>query len=223
MILLSLLGSVISVANANPSLMIGTDVPYQVNLGAAYDAGPVRFSFRSGILAGPYSTLTLSIVEMLGTDEVYINLLEASYQFGSMNSLGTQYMFGQKKRWQIGTEFRFDYLFASETPEELIDAVTGESSTPSGPFIAERNIEMSLMMYAIGLRFGREFVVGKDEHHSFLIEFSLFKHFSTVTRLNINGEYAERLTDSLDTLLWEEVFLPYGYLGGVGLNYKYTF
>lgn len=215
--------TLLSVANARPSLTVGTDIPYQFNVGAAYDADGIRIYARSGLLAGPYSSLTLSIIEMLGTDEVYIDLLEASYQFGLMNSLGVQCTFGETKHWQVGTEFRFDYLLASEAPQDLIDAVTGESSMAVGPNASERSIEMTLITYAIGLRFGREFVIGKNNHHSLLLELSVFKHFSTTTRVHLDGEYAARLTSSLDTILWEDVFLPYGYLGGVGLHYKYAF
>lgn len=215
--------TLLSVVHARPSLMMGTDIPYQLNIGAAYDTNMIRVYGRSGVLIGPYSTLTLSIIEMLGTDEAYIALLESSYQFGSMNSLGVQYKFGKNKLWQVGTEFRFDYLFASETPKELIDAITDESLISVGPMALERSIQMSLMTYAIGMRIGREFVIEKNNRHSLLIELSVFKHFSTVTRAYLDGEYAERLTNSLDTLLWEDVFLPYGYLGGIGIQYKYAF
>lgn len=219
--MLVLLGA-LGVASAGPGLLVGTDVPYQFNLGATYDVGRLRLSVRSGALAGPYSSSTLSILDALGTDDTYIQLLESSYEAGSMNSLGAQLLLGRQKRWQLGVELRFDYLFASDTPEELVETLTGESF-PSLGGLGDRDITLSLAMYAVGLRFGREFFFGDQRKHSLLVELSGYKHFAIAARLSMNGEYAARLTEPLNALLWEDVFLPYGYLGGLGLNYKYTF
>ena len=90
------------------SVLVGTDIPYQHSLGTEIRVKDVRFSLRTGLLVDPYSGLTLDLLDAFGTEEVYIRLLEASYQFGTMNGLGMQYLFGKKKRWYVGPELRFD-------------------------------------------------------------------------------------------------------------------
>ena len=63
------------------SLNIGTDIPYQFHIGSTIDRKKLRVSLRSGILFGPYSQMTIGLIELLGTPEVYVNMLESAYQF----------------------------------------------------------------------------------------------------------------------------------------------
>ena len=214
-------------ANAENLLVsVGTDIPYQFHAGASYDLNRIRFSARSGILVEPYSSMTISLIGAFGVDEIYINLLESAYQLGSMNSISTQYLLGEKKLWYLGPEFRFDYLTAADTPVDLVESVTGESiSTGSGPRAGSKEVDlqMGLMMYAAGLRVGRAIPFGEGQKHNLLVDLSFHKHYSTKTSLYINEEQPEKLNEMLDELLWEDVFLPYGYLGGLGLSYSYSF
>lgn len=205
----------------NPSLMIGTDIPYQFNIGASIDLNNIRFSLRSGVLIGPYSELTLSIIEMFGTDDIYIQLLESTFQLGYMNGLGAQYLFGRKQQWYIGPEFRFDYLSAAETSDEIITSITGEPIFPTGGILnnQEQEIKLGILLYAVGIRIGKSFPIASK--HCVNIELSFFKHYMNQTNVHINKENAERLNENLNTLLWEEVFFPYGYMGGLGLMYQY--
>lgn len=207
-----------------PSILAGTDIPYQFHLGAAFDLQRIRFSVRSGLLTSPYSEGTLAFLDALGTPDVYVQLLEGSYQFGSMNSVGIQYLLGKDSRWSIGAEFRFDYLSASDTSSELIETVTGES-IPTGGLLSskEPEVRLGLLMYAAGLRVGYGIPLGAEKKHEVLIELSAYKHYATQSSTFINDEEASRINDSLNEILWTEVFLPYGYLGGVGISYRYSF
>jgi len=223
MLLLFLAVSSTIVEAQTPSLLVGTDIPYQLHMGAAFDLENFRFSVRSGVLAGPYSTLTLSLIETLGTDEIYISLLESSYQFGFMNGVAFQYKFGKKKLWSIGPEMRFDYLTASDTSEDLIEAITGESIFPNAGIInKEQELSFDLMMYAIGIRVSRALPLDSQNRHHLLLDISFYKHYMTQTHLFLNQGYADRISETLNDLLWEDVFLPYGYLAGFGLSYRYA-
>ena len=211
-----------TVESAEYSVQIGSDLPYQNGIGLSRDRGPIRISLRTGILYGVYSDLTLNLISVLGTDEVYIDLLESSFGFGFMNSIGAYYLFCKKNVWYIGPEIRFDYLQAADTSSELVESITGSSiqNTP-GPLSQEPNISLQLAMYAVGVRMGRTFYLAENHHID--IELSLYKHYNTNTRFFINEDESQRLTSILDPLLWEDVFLPYGYLGGIGLSYRYLF
>ena len=212
-----------AVGSSGFSLLAGTDAPYQIGVGGSYDLKNIKLSMKTGILAGPYSGLTISLIERLGTPDVYIDLLDSAYELGYMNSLSAQIRLGKKKLWLLGPELRLDYLTASDTPSELLEVVLGEPIPTGGRFAQELEVELGLMMYAAGLRTGREIPLGANEKSSLLLELSFFKHIATQSQLNINAATPEALNSALDELLWEDVFRPYGYLGGLGLTYSYLF
>ena len=206
------------------SLMIGTDLPYQFHLGTEIEHEKLKFSFRTGLLVEPYSTVTLKLIEAFGTDEVYIRLLESSYQLGSMNSVGVHYFLGEKKRWYLGPELRLDYLLAAETSSKIIELVTGKSVSAIPRFgFDEPDFRLGIWLHAIGFRAGTSFPIDNHQRKKLVLEISFYKHYLSSTSLTINGEVSENLSSALDTLLWEDVFLPYGYLGGLGLAYSYSF
>ena len=62
------------------SLQIGTDIPYQHYLSANLQVGSVQFSYGTGVLVPPYSDAILALIQGLGVDEIYIDLLDASFQ-----------------------------------------------------------------------------------------------------------------------------------------------
>lgn len=204
------------------SVLVGTDIPYQHSLGTELRVKDVRFSLRTGLLVDPYSGLTLDLLDAFGTEDVYIRLLEASYQFGTMNGLGMQYLFGKKKLWYVGPELRFDYVAASDTSSDLIEAVVGESRFNPPRFgVNQQEIYLGLWLFAAGLRTGRVIPLGKN--HNVHLELSFYKHYRNTTILYIDDQENKNITTSLNDLLWEDVFKPYGYLGGLGLAYSYSF
>ena len=207
----------------NFSFSIGTDVPYQYYLGINSELKNIDFSYRTGILTPPYSDVILDIIERLGTDEIYINLLDASYDFGWMNSIGAYYKFGKLKSWYIGSEFRVDYLTASDTPEDLIEAVSGRSFNRSNFNNRGAGLKLGLRTFALGIRFGKSFSLSSNKKHYLKTEFSLAKHIATHSILQSNGNDLERINQELDRLLWDDVFKRYGYLGGFGFAYCYIF
>ena len=165
------------------------------------------------------------MIGALGTPDVYVSLLESAYQLGSMNSCSVQYMFGKKRFWSIGPELRLDTLIASDTSSDLLEAAVGEIDVPKG--IGKRdkalNVKLGVVTYAAGLRFGRDIPLGASENHLFHIDISAFKHYASSSSLTLNEDEAEELSAVLDDLLWEDVFRPYGYLGGLGMAYSYRF
>ena len=206
----------------NFKLSIGTDIPYQHYLGATLELNRIDIAYRTGILVPPYSDIILDIAESLGTPELYINLLDASYDFGWMNSLGAYYKFGKQKNWYLGPEFRLDLLTAADSRTDLVEAVIGQSISRN-PLNRASVIQLGLTTYAFGLRFGRAFTFGKDNKHQINAEFSISKHIASQTSLSLNNQDVSNINQLLDDLFWEEVFKPYGYLGGVGVAYAYRF
>jgi hypothetical protein len=147
----------------NFAVSIGTDIPYQHYLGVQLETRKIDFSYRTGLLVPPYSDALLGIIQGIGADQVYVDLLETAYDFGWMNSLGAYYKFGQQQSWYAGAEFRVDYLTASSTPEDLIEAISGQSIRR----INNREVELALgvINFATGLRIGKEFSLDSDNKH----------------------------------------------------------
>ena len=205
------------------SAQLGTDIPYQHYIGVNLEIEKVDFSYRTGILIPPYSNTILDIIEGLGTAEIYIRLLESSYDFGWMNSLGAYYKFGQNRSWYAGVEFRYDYLTAIDTPEDAVEAATGRNINRAGIIQRELDLELALRMYAVSARVGKKLQLFKSLHHHLKIEVSAGKHLATQSILKGNSNNLSWVNDELDRLLWEDVFRPYGYIGGLGIGYTFTF
>ena len=220
--LITIVGS-FNALSQNLSFSVGTDIPYQHYIGINFETKKIDMSYRTGILIPPYSDAILDIIQNLGTDEIYINLLDTSFDFGWMNNIGTYYKFGKQKNWYIGSELRFDNLTVADTPKDLIEALTGQSVNTVN--LIDKNIELKLglRMIAVGLRFGKSFSISSNNKHHIKTEFSINKYITTQSVLKVNGKNFERINQELDRLLWEDVFRPYGYVGGIGFAYCYKF
>jgi hypothetical protein len=203
----------------NITFSAGIDVPIQHYLGVNLETKNIDLYYRTGVLIPPFSNTILKILKKLGTEEIYINLLDASFDFGWMNSIGASYKFGNNKRWYFGSEVRFDYLSAADTPEDLLEAAIEK---PVNIYRTKKNkIELGLNMFATGFRFGRLFNIDKQNRHYFRIEILFSKYVSTQSFLRINDKYPERLNNELNKILWQDVFKNYGYAGGIGFAYSF--
>ena len=201
---------------------VGTDVPYQFYAGGVYGINNFEFSYKTGILVAPYSDAVLSIIEALGADSVYSDLLHSAYRFGWMNTLNISYRFGKAKTWYVGSEFRFDKLTASETSTELVETVSGEDmANYRRPRQNKTDIDLGVNLAAIGLRFGKSFNIGQDSKNSIRVEISASKYILSTATVRVNGTDSGKLSTIFDDLLCENVFKSYGYVGGFGIAYCY--
>ena len=208
----------------NTSLSIGTDFPYQHYVGITYQVRNFEFSLKTGVLVPPYSDIIINELGNFGTDQTYISILSSTYDFGWMNGIGVHYNFGKKKNWYAGPEFRYDKLTASDAPADLIESVTGlkfNTNFTSGFTQTDANLGMN--MYGLGIRLGRKLFFGEGNRHCIKIELSAYKYISTQSVLTINEKTADKINTRLDALLWDKVFKTYGYIGGLGISYNYTF
>jgi hypothetical protein len=140
-----------------------------------------------------------------------------------MNSIGAYYRFSENKRWYVGGEFHFDYLTAAVTSSEQIGNVAGRIFRINNRITNEPELELGLLLYAIGVRIGKSFSISKNNKHHINTEISFSKHIASQTNLTINSSNADEINQVLDELLWEDVFRTYGYLGGLSISYAYTF
>ncbi|MFC0877458.1 hypothetical protein ACE01N_12730 [Saccharicrinis sp. FJH2] len=206
------------------SFSIGTDFPYQHYAGFNYQIQNFEFSLKTGILVPPYSDIIINELDNIGIKGIYIDILNSAYDFGWMNTIGVHYNFGREKNWYAGPEFRYDKLTASDTPANLIESVTGLKFNSFIPFtFTETNAKLGMNMYGMGLRTGRKLFFGEANNHCIKIELSAYKYISTQSVLTINEKTADKINARLNTLLWDEVFKSYGYVGGLGISYTYTF
>jgi hypothetical protein len=211
----------LSARSQSVSIGVGTDIPYLYYAGIDFGLKNVDFTYRTGILIPPYSDAILATLNGIGVDDIYINILDAAYQFGWMNSIGAYYKIGYQKDWYIGGDFRFDWLIASDAPRDLVETVTGQSINFGNRFRRDVELQLGLRMLAFGLRIGKSFTLDSENRHSISTEISINKYISTRSSLEANGNDLEIANEILDDLLWEDVFGPYGYVGGIGIKYSY--
>lgn len=205
----------------NLHFKVGTDIPYQFSTGIGVEHKSFGLAFETGFLIPPYSNAILNIIEALGTDELYINLLNSSFSFGSMNALQPQYLLGKNKNWTIGLDLRYDFLTASDASRDVMEQLLERNLFT--PIQRNRKISMSLSLLGTGLRFSRRFPLGKTNNHQLQIELSAIKHIGIKTNVQLNNLESEVLSDEVNALLWDDVFKPYGYVGGLGVKYIYKF
>ena len=203
------------------SFSIGTDIPYQFYIGGAFETSNIDIAYRTGVLTSPYSNLITNTLEAAGTDQVYIDLLEASFNLGWMNSLGVYYKFGNLKSWYIGPEIRIDKLTASEASIEILETLVNQPINTNGQWTGDIQAELGMNMVALGFRFGKSIPIGEMKKHRLRFELSLAKHISTQSTLLINNRKNENLNLELNEMLWEDVFKKYGYIGGVGVGFTF--
>lgn len=211
----------ISTRGQDLSINMGTDFPYQFYAGVTYETDMAAISARSGLLVEPYSSIVIDVVEMLGVREVYIALLDQTYDSGWMNSIGGYYKFGDENQWYLGLEIRVDHLKASKVQESLLFDIIG-LNLDLGNFFT-RQYELGLTLYGIGLRGGRKFYLDENKKHSLRPEISMYKYVRSHSVLSRNGIKPAELNSILNNLLWEDVFKNYGYVGGIGILYAYRF
>jgi len=202
------------------SISIGTDIPYQHYVGFNIESQNFDFSVRTGILVPPYSDVILTAIESLGTDEIYTNLLDKTYDFGWMNSLGAYYKFGERKNWYVGPEFRLDYFTASETRKEIIETLLGQSISRVN---SNSEIKLGVRTFALGFRIGKSISLSSNNKHYLKTELSIIKHVGSRATVTNNGNNLERVSQEVDRILWDNFFKPYGFLAGVGFAYSYRF
>ncbi len=207
----------------NFSISLGTDIPYQHYLGANLELRKIEFEYRTGVLTPPYSDAILDIIQFLGTDDIYINLLDASFELGWTNSVGSYYKFGKNKNWYTGAEIRLDYLTAEDTPKDVIQTITGEQINDINTFFNRAQLKLGLKMIAAGLRLGKSFKLSPNNKHYLKTEISINKYITTKSILKLNGNNLQALNKELNKILWEDVFKKYGYVGGIGFAYSYKF
>ena len=88
-------------------------------------------------------------------------------------------------------------------------------------------LKLGLKMLATGFRFGKSFTLSSNNKHHLKTEISVNKYIVTQSILELQGFNLglnlENVNKELDRLLWEDVFKKYGYVGGIGFAYSYSF
>ncbi len=208
------------------SLTVGTDFPYEHYVGFNVNVKNFDISYRTGFLVPPYSDVLINSLSIYDVDEIYIDLLEKTFDFGWMNSLGVYYRLGKNKQWYLGPEFRFDFFTASTTPVEVVETVIDRSDRRNLVAIDNNTIEteFGLTTLALSLRAGRTFFLVKDNpHHILNVEIVLHRYIGINSTITIDGTESEVAGDITDELLWENFFKSYGYVPALGVAYTYRF
>ena len=202
-------------------LEVGTDIPYQYKVAVSHSWDRLEVHLHTGVLTKPYSQVILNLIHALGTEQIYIDLLTPSFQLGWMNGFSMRYQFGKNRSWFVGPEIKLDHLIAQDTPRDLLEIVTGQNLNSLRINPQSTQVSMGLNLLSVGVRVGKSFAIDKKRKHFIRLDVNAFKHLSSRSFLQINNQEPKLMNQELDQLLWEEVFQPYGYFGGVSVTYLF--
>lgn len=152
-----------SVATAQQSAVkLFAEIPVQ--FAAGYE-GKIskRFSINvsGGLLTQPNSTLIVNVLEMFGTDEQVLLIIEDTFRFGAVGEVGLNFNFGKN---YIGAFGQVIALRAGDTPSAIIESYFG-TSISSYPArhgrqpASEKYLSLTSTLLQTGLLYGRRFPV----------------------------------------------------------------
>lgn len=203
-------------------LVLGTDFPYQNYIGVNYPLTDFDIAVKTGVLTPPYSSVLIKMFGAYGAEDTHLQLIDESFRFGWMNTLGVYYKTGKNKQWYVGADIRFDFLTTNEVPESaLIEAVDTSLRKYLNFLPFKLNAELSVQLAGAGIRGGKVFQLDESGKHQLAIDISAFKYLYSKSTTKINEREFDIISNYVDDLIWEDVFKKYGYVVGIGISYRY--
>jgi len=136
------------------SIEIGTQVPLNYFVGYQYEIAPhVSAGAHIGLLTEPYSSVMLSVIEAFGTDPQMTTIMEGAFKVGVVQGINAQWNW---KKSHIGPYYDAYILTAAETPEVIIEQITGQQ-IPDRPRQQPKDLKLAETMHQLGLKYGRVF------------------------------------------------------------------
>ena len=209
-------------ARARAFATLGTDVPYQYYGGLGVELAPLTLAYRAGLLAAPYPAALTTLLEGIGLDALYADLIDASFDRGWMNTLSVQLAVGRRGCTRLGLDLRHDRVATDDTSFDVVAPVLGPGlaaalAPPGGEAGVE--IRVASRLTGGGLRASHDLTLGRSRRHALRLELSLAKYVGSATTLALDGEENAALSAVAEALLRRDVFGPHGLVGGVGVGY----
>ncbi|NJM25361.1 MAG: hypothetical protein HC859_07620 [Bacteroidia bacterium] len=181
------------------SVKILAEVPVQFGVG--YEgklSNHFSLSVQAGVLTPPNSTIIISILEALGTDEEITTIFEDAFTFGAVGELGINYNFGKN---YAGVFIQYIGLHAGDTPADAVESYFGEdlSTYPtrrgrSGTAEPYLSIQSSLLQ--VGLLYGRRFAL--SDRLEMATDLGLSANAGSKSTLTSETRQLDSLSDEVD-------------------------
>lgn len=190
-------------------LSLGTQVPLQHELRVQVHASE-RVALHAGIgwLTRPYDEAILGIMGKLGTAQVYIDLLENTFQQGWIVQSGIHYQWNNHYVGVFGQSIR---LTAEDTPAQLVSTVLGLNSLIYQWLrLPDEQMQLHSQLWQAGLFYGYRWPL-PNRRWAIHTEVAFSAHMASKSQLSSPRREVSTLSDWLHNDL-QQVYKQYAYL-----------
>lgn len=204
-----------SIGDYKSALSIQWELPVQYGLRYDYKfSNRISGSIQTGLLSEPNSSTILSTLEVLGTDQITVLLIESAFQSGLTLEEGVNYHF---KRNYIGLFSQQIFLVGEETPLGTVEILL-EEDLSTAPRRQGRNepigqtLTLRSNLFQLGFQFGRIFPIGDTWHILSEIGFS----FNVGANGSLESEQLElsRVSVEMDAYL-DDIYANYALIPSI--------
>jgi len=203
-----------------PSHLVRIQAEVPVQFGLGYEARlSKRFSaqFELGLLTEPNTSLILSTLEALGTDQSVVLMVEDAFQSGIVFEAGGRYNF---RKYYTGVFAQLLLLTGKDTPNDLVESAMGVdlSDYPTRPNrnrTTETTLQLNSNLVQVGVMIGRRFPF-KNGRTEFDVEFGFSKNIYSSSSISSETRNYETLSTAVDTYL-ADIYTDYAYVPSLTL------
>ncbi len=175
-----------------------------------------------GVLTPPHSTVILSLLSSLGTDQATLNLIKAAFKFGIVSKVGINYNI---KRSYIGIFGQSLMLQAADVPTSDVEAALGinlsSSNYPkykSTTGTKEVNLTLHSSLLQLGLIYGHRFRL--NNRYELALELAVSKNVGSYSSVYSPSRDLSTASTEADNYL-KNIYSSYAYISYVGCSLAY--
>lgn len=204
-----------------------TETPVMYGLGYEFQFHKkLSTTLQFGLLTEPNSSLILSVMEKLGTDEVVIDLLKNSFRSGKVFDIGFNYNWGNYYAGIFGQHIG---LKANDTPIKLLETAMGVDASTypirgNGTALnnlsnSNNTIELKSYLIQAGFLFGRRFNLKNSWELN--AEIAISKNWYSSSDIYSSKRDFAALNQELNTFL-QEIYWDYSYVPSANIGVAFN-
>ncbi len=204
---------------------MGTHFPLEYNIGYNYQYHPSLSAYAEfGVLTKPYDGVILDILELFGTDEGWVRLIEDAFNFGMIASAGHNFHFNKH---YAGVYFQAIGLSGSESPLGAYQNYFEKQDYSAFALVYGVDLTVNSTLYQAGIMYGYRFPL-KKSNWEIATEIRFSKNIASTNEFTSNRPYLDStmpvklLYNELDNEI-KETYLKYAYLPTLSLIFQYRF
>lgn len=189
----------------------GTQIPFQHNVGTEFVLNSrIGFQLQYGLLTTPYEGNIRRVVAFFEDNENLLQIIEDSFQHGSILGAGFNYHFSKN---YIGGFGQYASLRNASTASAALQAYYGIDFSFLDFIAGPIDLTLQTNLYNAGILYGRRFIL-RDPDLQLHLELAVSKNFASRNRFQSNRPnidnlaYVQDLYDRLDNSL-RDSYLSY--------------